>query len=80
MGAPAGFVAALPAEALFLEVAALRFAADVGRRAAPCVLPNVCPPAISATVSSSFIAMRRKVSRMSRAAATDPACRSVLPD
>ena len=37
--------------------------------AAPCVLPNVCPPAISATVSSSFIAMRAKVSRMSRAAA-----------
>ncbi len=35
---------------------------------APCVLPKVCPPAMSATVSSSFIAMRRKVSRMSRAA------------
>ena len=29
MGAPAGFVAALPAEALLLEVAALRFGADV---------------------------------------------------
>jgi hypothetical protein len=38
--------------------------------AAPCVLPNVWPPAISATVSSSFIAMRRNVSRMSRAAAS----------
>ena len=37
--------------------------------AAPCVLPNVWPPAISATVSSSFIAMRPNVSRMSRAAA-----------
>ena len=37
---------------------------------APCVLPNAWPPAISATVSSSFIAMRRNVSRMSRAAAT----------
>ena len=38
--------------------------------AAPCALPNVWPPAMSATVSSSFIAMRRNVSRMSRAAAT----------
>lgn len=37
---------------------------------APCVLPNVWPPAISATVSSSFIAMRANVSRMSCAAAT----------
>src|SRR4026207_237608 len=36
---------------------------------APWVLPNVCPPAISATVSSSFIAMRRNVSRISLAAA-----------
>ena len=35
--------------------------------AAPCVLPKVWPPAVSATVSSSFIAMRAKVSRMSRA-------------
>ena len=35
---------------------------------APCVLPKLWPPAISATVSSSFIAMRRKVSRMSIAA------------
>ena len=31
---------------------------------APCALPNVCPPAISATVSSSFIAMRLNVWRM----------------
>ena len=38
--------------------------------AAPWVLPKVWPPAISATVSSSFIAMRAKVSRMSLAAAT----------
>ena len=37
--------------------------------AAPWVLPNVWPPAISATVSSSFIAIRPNVSRMSRAAA-----------
>ena len=34
---------------------------------APWVLPNECPPAMSATVSSSFIAIRAKVSRMSRA-------------
>ena len=38
--------------------------------AAPCVLPKVCPPAISATVSSSFIAIRANVSRMSRAEAS----------
>src|SRR5215470_3352548 len=37
---------------------------------APWVLPKVWPPAISATVSSSFIAIRRKVSRMSFAALT----------
>ena len=37
---------------------------------APWVLPKVWPPAISATVSSSFIAIRRKVSRMSRADAS----------
>ena len=37
--------------------------------AAPWVLPKVWPPAISATVSSSFIAMRAKVSRISRAEA-----------
>ncbi|MNT07121.1 hypothetical protein D3C72_1418120 [compost metagenome] len=36
---------------------------------APWVLPKVWPPAISATVSSSFMAMRAKVSRMSWAAA-----------
>ena len=38
--------------------------------AAPWALPNVCPPAMRATVSSSFIAMRAKVSRMSRPEAT----------
>ncbi len=32
--------------------------------AAPWVLPKVWPPAMSATVSSSFIAIRPKVSRM----------------
>ena len=38
--------------------------------AAPCALPKVWPPAISATISSSSIAMRPKVARMSLAAAT----------
>jgi hypothetical protein len=38
--------------------------------AAPWVLPNVWPPAMRAKVSSSFIAIRPKVSRMSRAAAS----------
>ena len=37
---------------------------------APWVFPKVCPPAISATVSSSSMDIRLKVSRMSRAAAT----------
>ncbi len=37
---------------------------------APWFLPKVWPPAISATVSSSFMAMRRNVSRMSWAAAS----------
>ena len=68
VGSGAGFVAALPAETLLLEVAALRFGADVSRRTRAVGLAE-CPPAMSATVSSSFIAMRRNVSRMSRAAA-----------
>ncbi len=34
---------------------------------APCALPKAWPPAVSATVSSEFIAMREKVARMSRA-------------
>ena len=37
---------------------------------APWVFPKVWPPAMSATVSSSFIAMRANVSLISRAAAT----------
>ena len=37
---------------------------------APWHLPKVCPPAMSATVSSSFMAIRAKVSRMSRPEAT----------
>ncbi len=37
---------------------------------APWHLPNVWPPTMSAAVSSSFMAMRRKVSRMSRAEAS----------
>jgi hypothetical protein len=36
---------------------------------APCALPKVWPPAMSATVSSSFMPMRPNVSRMSRAEA-----------
>ena len=61
----------LPAEALLLDGGGLGLGADVpSGSAAPWVLPNVWPPAISATVSSSFIAMRPNVSRMSRAAAS----------
>mmetsp|Transcript_31545 Transcript_31545/g.54000 ORF Transcript_31545/g.54000 Transcript_31545/m.54000 type:complete len:320 (+) Transcript_31545:1294-2253(+) len=37
---------------------------------APCVLPNACPPPISATVSESFIAIRANVSRTARALPT----------
>ena len=37
---------------------------------APCALPKVCPPATNATVSSSFIAILAKVSRISRPEAT----------
>src|SRR5688572_26901428 len=43
---------------------------------APCVLPKVWPPTISAAVSSSFIAIRPKVSRISMAAATGSGLRS----
>jgi hypothetical protein len=63
-------IAADPAQALFLDGGSLGFRADQRRISpAPWVLPKVWPPAMSATVSSSFIAMRAKVSRMSRAAA-----------
>ena len=37
-----------------------------GSGPAPCILPKACPPTTSATVSSSFMAMRPNVSRMSR--------------
>ena len=62
----------LPAEALLLDAGRRRARArrTWPGRAAPCALPKVWPPAISATVSSSFIAMRPKVSRMSFAAAS----------
>ena len=40
----------------------------VSSGAAPCALPKVCPPAMRATVSSSFIAMRLNVWRMNFAA------------
>ena len=61
VAALAGAEAALPAEALLFEPGAFGIGADVRRRApAPWVLPKVWPPAISATVSSSFMAMRRE--------------------
>ena len=37
--------------------------------AAPCAFPNVCPPAVKATVSSSFMAILANVSRISLAEA-----------
>src|SRR5690242_11512123 len=49
-------------------VAASGSAPTLSAGPAPWVLPKVWPPAIKATVSSSFIAIRRNVSRMSRAA------------
>ena len=58
--------AVLPAEALLFEAGRFRLSAPRASPApAPWVLPKVWPPAISATVSSSFMAMRPKVSRMS---------------
>ena len=56
----AAAVGAAPAQALLLERRALGLGADEVGSPAPCVLPNVWPPAMSATVSSSFIAMRRE--------------------
>lgn len=63
-------VPAAPAQTLVLDDGAFGLRSDEGGIPAPWVFPNVCPPAMSATVSSSFIAMRAKVSRMSRAEAT----------
>ncbi len=61
----------LPAEALLLEAGGGGLGpTHLAGSWAPWALPKVCPPAISATVSSSFIAMRPKVSRMSFAAAS----------
>ena len=63
--------AALPAQALLLDGRRFRLRARRRSRVAGAVgLAEVWPPAISATVSSSFIAMRAKVSRMSLAAAS----------
>ena len=58
----AGAERVLPAEALLLDRRAFGLAARRARSAsaAPWALPKVWPPAISATVSSSFIAMRRE--------------------
>ena len=70
VAALAGAEGVPPAQALLLDARRPRARRRRGRRVpAPWVLPKVWPPAISATVSSSFIAMRRNVSRMSRAAA-----------
>jgi len=69
-------VAVRPTEALRLDIAALRLDTDVqGRIGGAVALPKVWPPAISAAVSSSFIAMRPKASRI--ACAAD--CGSELP-
>ena len=54
---------------------ALRLRTDELLLTAPCILPNVWPPTVSATVSSSFIAIRLNVSRMSWADASDRARR-----
>jgi hypothetical protein len=56
----AAAVAVLPAEALLSSGAASGSGPTLDASPAPWHLPNVCPPAISATVSSSFIAMRRR--------------------
>jgi hypothetical protein len=47
---------------------------------APWVLPKVWPPAMRATVSSSFIAMRRRSRGYPAPPQSDPGCRSGLPD
>ena len=62
--------AALPAEALLLDGGGLGLRTDMRRIAGAVALPKVCPPATRATVSSSFMAMRAKVSRTSRPEAT----------
>ncbi len=60
----------LPAEALILDQGTLGLGRDILFGIGSAVsLAKVCPPAMSATVSSSFIAMRPNVSRISRAAA-----------
>ena len=69
VGAFARAEAVLPAEALLLEAGRFGLGPTCDAGPAPWVLPKVWPPAMSATVSSSFIAMRPKVSRMSLAAA-----------
>src|SRR5580700_8205647 len=59
-----------PSEALILDVGAFWFVTHILSGNTGAVgLAKVCPPAMSATVSSSFIAIRAKVSRISRAAA-----------
>jgi len=63
VAALAGAKAVPPAKALLLDASRFGLGPHMGAGAAPWVLPKVWPPAMSATVSSSFIAMRAKVSR-----------------
>lgn len=63
---PTGVI--VPAQALFLQIAGLGRQAQIGRAAvAVGLLRTVWPPAVSAAVSSSFIAKRSKVTHTSRA-------------
>jgi hypothetical protein len=52
-----------PAEALVLDRRAFGLGAEQRGVAVAVALPTVWPPAVSAAVSSSFMAMRAKVSR-----------------
>jgi hypothetical protein len=70
IGAFTRTITIVPAKALRFNIGCFGLFTYMVGSAAPWVLPKLCPPAISATVSSSFIAIRPKVSRMSLAAAT----------
>ena len=67
--AHAGAEGALPAQTLLFDGGGLRLGTDRSPSPAPWVLPKLWPPTISAAVSSSFIAIRPNVSRISTAAA-----------
>ena len=79
MGALAGFVAVLPAKPCSSRLPPSGSGPTWVAGPAPWVLPNVWPPAISATVSSSFIAMRRRSRGCRVPTPPDPGCRSALP-